>query len=79
MNDYLSINDPAFDRTVSLRDAYRIMERVVEDHVARGEMSTVDLMSYLGLLPSGQSADPAAIYDFLRAVENVVGGAPNSA
>jgi hypothetical protein len=69
--DRMDINNPAFDRHVSLRDAYRIMERMVEQHVARGPMSTVDLLSYVGLTGLGESGDPAAFDDFFAAVNGV--------
>jgi hypothetical protein len=76
MRSYPSILDPEFDRAITLRDAYRVMERVVAAHVGRGPVGTVDLLSYLGLRPDGTSGDPAAVGDFLDATEEVLGPPP---
>lgn len=70
----MNISDPAFDRVITLRDAYRAMERVVVEHVGRGEMSTIDFLSYVGITETGYSGDPAAFEDFLRAVDQVSEG-----
>jgi len=67
MAGYPTVNGPDFDRLVSLRDAYQIMERFVSEYVARGDTPVVDFLTYLGLTPGGESCDPAAIEDFLRA------------
>jgi hypothetical protein len=72
MSSYPTIDDSAFDRTVTLREAYLIMERFVEAHIARGETSTIDLISYFGLLPSGMTGDPAAFDDYLAAARQVL-------
>jgi hypothetical protein len=60
-----------FDREITLRDAYRAMERFLEAHYSRGETPTGELLAYAGIAPDGCSGDPAALYDFLRAVEEV--------
>ena len=67
----MKISDPAFDREITLREAYRAMERLVEEHVGRGPVSTLELLSYLGISDGGYSSDPAALEDFLGAVEQV--------
>ena len=72
----MTIDDPAFGRTVTLREAYRVMERFAAGHLARGEVPTGFLLAYLGLPPDGQSGDPAALPDYLAAVEAVSSGAP---
>jgi len=63
---YLTLSDPGFDKTVTLRDAYRIMDRFVHAFHQRGPSATADLIVYMGLNPDGLTADPAALQDFLR-------------
>jgi len=75
---YKSVNDSEFGRLVALRDAYRIMERFLADFYARGNVPVLDLLSYLGLRPDGESSDPAAVYDFLKAAEAVLPREPDS-
>jgi hypothetical protein len=67
----MNIQDSAFDRAVTLRQAYRIMDRFLSAYHARGESSTVELLMDVGLAPNGQTGDPAALYDFLDAVAEV--------
>ena len=68
-----NLEDPAFDRAITLRDAYRIMERFASDYLARGDTSISDFLhAYAGECIGGHTADPAAIQDFLDAAKNVV-------
>lgn len=68
-----ALTDPAFDRVVSLRDAYRIMERFASAYLARGDTAVSDFLHvYAGETARGQTADPAAIQDFLDASESVI-------
>ena len=70
---YLAVTDKEFDRVVSLRDAYRIMERFASDYLARGDTSISDfLYVYAGEVIGGQTTDPAAAYDFLAAAEKAL-------
>jgi hypothetical protein len=69
---YPTINDPAFDREITLRDAYRIMECFVEAHVKRGVSDTVSFLSYMGIARDGMTGDPAAFDDYFQAVNSVV-------
>jgi hypothetical protein len=70
---YLAVTDQVFDRLVSLRDAYRIMERFASDYMARGDTSISDFLHvYAGEVITGQTTDPAAAYDFLVAAEKVL-------
>lgn len=77
---YTALQNPEFDRQVSLRDAYKLMERFVSDYISRGDTSTTDfLYSYASTLASGETADPAALDDFLAAASSVlVGTEPSS-
>jgi len=63
---YLTLHDPRFDKTVTLRDAYRIMDRFVRAFGQGGRTATADLIVYMGLNPDGSTADPGALEDFLR-------------
>jgi hypothetical protein len=73
MSARVTIDDPAFDRAVTLRDAYRVMERFVAAHVQRGEVPSGELLAYLGIALDGGSGDPAALSDYLNVVAEVVG------
>jgi hypothetical protein len=79
MSARLTIDDPAFDRAVTLRDAYRVMERFVAAHVQRGEVPTGELLAYLGIAPDGGGGDPAALTDYLDVVTEVVGAGSDRA
>lgn len=69
-----ALTDPTFDRLVSLRDAYRIMERFASAYLARGDITISDFLhAYAGETASGQTADPAAVEDFLAAAESMTG------
>ena len=52
------INDPEFAERVSLAEPTRVLEAFVVQDNARGESSTVALLSDVGLVPGGQTADP---------------------
>ena len=68
----LSLEDPMFDRAITLRDAYRIMERFASEYLARGDTSISDFLHvYAGECIGGLTTDPAAIEDFLRAAKDV--------
>lgn len=69
---YLSINDPDFDTTITLRDAYRIMEGFASEYLSRGDTPISDFLhAYAGAMSDGQTADPAAASDFLAVAERV--------
>ena len=68
----MNLTDGAFDRTITLREAYLVMERFVENHLSRGEASTVDLISYFGIAADGRTGDPAALDDYLEAASEVL-------
>ena len=72
MSGYPSIKDPEFDRQVSLRDAYRVMERFVSAYLALGDTPVLHFYSYLWTQPDGESSDPAAVADFLKAAAEVL-------
>jgi hypothetical protein len=70
---YATVNDSLFDRAITLRDAYRIMERFLSAHLSHGDTLISDFLHiYAGEVATGQSTDPAALYDFLAAAQDVL-------
>ncbi len=70
---YLAITDKEFESTVTLREAYRIMERFASNYLVRGDTSISDFLhAYAGEIVGGQTTDPAAAYDFLVATNQIV-------
>jgi hypothetical protein len=72
MSGYRSLEDPAFDRAVTLRDAYRVMERFVSEYLGRGDTPVLDFYTYFWTRLDGESSDPAALDDFLKAATDVL-------
>lgn len=63
-----SLSDPAFDATLSLRDAYRLMEAFLTEALSRGDRPLSEaLHGYLGIAANAESADPEALNDYLAA------------
>jgi hypothetical protein len=70
---HLAITDKEFERTVTLREAYRIMERFASDYLSRGDTSVADFLhAYAGVVAGGQTTDPAAASDFLTATSQIL-------
>jgi hypothetical protein len=70
---YRRLDAAEFDETITLRDAYRIMGRFVSDYLARGDTPVSDFLHvYAGETLGDQTADPAAIEDFLAAARRVL-------
>jgi len=71
----MKIDDAEFTRALTLADAYKVMICFVEQYNARGESSTLDLLSDLSLTlwSDGGSADPAQLNDFLAVAREVLG------
>ncbi|OHB77335.1 MAG: hypothetical protein A2Z34_10970 [Planctomycetes bacterium RBG_16_59_8] len=69
---HLQIHDPLFDRTLTPRDTYTILERFVSQYNARGESSTVALLTDVAICIDGTSGDPAQIYDFVRVAGDIL-------
>jgi hypothetical protein len=72
VGQYKSVDDSEFERLVTLRDAYKVMERFVVDYYSRGETPIMDFLTYLHLGMTVRSADPAAVDDFLNAAGKVL-------
>ena len=71
-DNYLNINDPLLSRTLSLADAYRILERFIVQYNDRGESDTVSLLTDVGLLPDGTTCDPVQLHDFLLCASEIL-------
>lgn len=69
---YLSVQHEAFERRITLRQAYELMYRFVVEYNGRGESSTVALLADIGVGDDGSSGDPAQVYDFLRLAGEVL-------
>jgi hypothetical protein len=69
----LQLSDPEFEQTLSLQQAYLTMLQFLSRYHLRGETTTSDLLSdiQVGLWADSGSADPAQLYDFLDAFEQV--------
>jgi hypothetical protein len=61
-----SLTDPAFDRSVDLRTAYRAMEAFLTGILARGDRPLSEVLHRtVGIATNGESAEPEALADFL--------------
>jgi len=67
------LDDKVFEQKISLREAYEIFEAFVVQYNARGESSTVALMTDIGVSDGGTSSDPAQIYDFVVVASRILG------
>jgi hypothetical protein len=76
--DVRNLQAPEFQRLLTLGEAYRLLYRFVEQYNARGESSTLDLLTDLSLdvWEDGGSTDPAQMDDFLE-VANALLGPPS--
>ncbi len=67
-----SLSDPAFDATLSLRDAYRLMEAFLTETLSRGDRPLSEVLhGYLGIAANAESADPEALRRYLQAAAGV--------
>jgi hypothetical protein len=69
----MNTNASEFDRTVTLREAYQLLEAFIVQYHTRGERSTVELLADIGLGPQGYSSDPAQLQDFLNTADTLFG------
>ncbi|WP_147298623.1 hypothetical protein [Lysobacter soli] len=69
-----NLDDGRFDRLVTLRDAYRIMERFAQSYRERGDTPISDFLDcYASETGGGLTTDPAAPDDFADAAASVLG------
>ena len=69
----MNTNAPEFKRTVTLEEAYQLLEAFIVQYHARGERSTIELLADIGLGPQGYSSDPAQVQDFLDIANTLLG------
>jgi len=70
---YTSLNETQFNQQISLRDAYRVMYKFASDYLDRGDTPISDfLFCYAGEVISGETTDPAALDDYVKAVHHVI-------
>ncbi len=67
------MDDEVFRESVTLAEAYRILEAFVAQYNERGESSTLALLTDIGIVTGDQSADPAQLDDFLLCARKVIG------
>ena len=70
---YLSVRDAPCERHLTLRQSYQIPVDFITQYHARGESSTLSLLSDAGLGPDGTTCDPAQLYDYLRVAGRLLG------
>ena len=71
--------EQALAQSVSLADAYRVMEHFIADYLSRGDTSVSDFLHcYVGLTGLSRTTDPAAIHDFIRAAAQVLDEPPEA-
>lgn len=58
---------------ISLRDAYRVMERFVRNYLDRGDTSVSDFLhAYASRTADGSTTDPASVADFVEAADQIL-------
>lgn len=63
---HASLSDPDFDRTITLRDAYKLMEAFLTQALCQEDRPLSELLhGYLGIAANGESADATALRAFL--------------
>ncbi|WP_396616782.1 hypothetical protein ACHZ97_04190 [Lysobacter soli] len=68
------LDDARFDRLITLRDAYRVMERFAQSYRERGDTPISDFLDcYASETGGGLTSDPAAPDDFANAAVSVLG------
>lgn len=74
--EIMDLNDAAFERVITLRDAYRIMEEFARGYVERGDFPVSEfLYAYAAETRNGWTTDPAAPADFIAAADQILGAA----
>jgi hypothetical protein len=68
----LTIADPEFDQTLTLRQAFDLLRSFIDQFNSRGAQETDILASWLELQADGITADPAQLDDFLSSARAVL-------
>ena len=72
MTDLTRLSDPAFDTQLTLREAFHVLVKFIEQYNKRGPQETDILQADLTLEPDGCTSDPAQLDDFLDSAKSVV-------
>jgi len=68
-----TLDDERFDRLITLREAYRIMERFAQSYRERGDTPISDFLDcYASETSGGRTTDPAAPDDFAEAAIRIL-------
>lgn len=63
---HASLSDPDFDRTITLRDAYKLMEAFLTQALYQRDRPLSEVLhGYLGIAANGESADSVALKGYL--------------
>jgi hypothetical protein len=73
-----TIADPVFDQHITLREAFYVLGKFLEQLNARGATETDLVASWLELESDGDTRDPAQLDDFLRCAQAVIALRANS-
>ena len=72
MANMTRLSDPAFDTQLTLRQAFYVLIKFLEQYNARGPQETDLMQADLTLEPDGCTTDPAQLDDFLKSASSVV-------
>jgi hypothetical protein len=70
----LTIHDPAFGQTLTLRQSLAVLSAFLHQFNSRGPQETDLLASWIELQSDGVTADPAQLDDFLASARAVLAG-----
>ena len=68
----LTISDPEFNQTLTLRQAFDLLRSFIDQLNSRGALETDLLASWIELQADGITADPAQLDDFLISARAVL-------
>ncbi len=71
-NNYASLDNPEFDQTITLRQAYLIMFKFMKDVYDIEDFVVGRVLGDLQLLDDNVSVDPAILEDFLKSYQDVI-------
>ncbi len=72
LNNYTSLDNPEFDQTITLRQAYLIMFKFMKDVYDIEDFVVGSVLGDLQLLDDNVSVDPAILEDFLKSYQDVI-------
>ena len=74
-----TIADARFSQTLTLADAYRVMDHFLSAFASRGDMPVSEALWMFGICSDGvTTSDPAMPSDFLRAWQQVQADRPSA-